>query len=91
MPMMLKSMIKMTSLGLFLVPAIAMAQSGDSSKTASSTKADNRPKISQEEYEPASPPTAEEIELRRLLLLYNLSPKKNSLILRMRLNRLVKI
>ena len=62
MPMMLKSTIKMTSLGLFLVPAIAMAQNGDSSKTTSSTKADNRPKISQEEYEPASPPTAEEIE-----------------------------
>ena len=62
MPMMLKSMIKMTSLGLFLVPAIAMAQNGDSSKTSSSTKADNRPTISQEEYEPAPPPTAEQIE-----------------------------
>ena len=62
MPMMLKSMIKMTSLGLFFVPALAMAQDGNSSQATTSTKTDNRPTISQEEYEPVPPPTAEQIE-----------------------------
>ena len=62
--MRMKLFLRLATVGCLLVPTLAFAQdtAESTSSTTAATSRDNRPTITQDEYQPTPPPSAEEVE-----------------------------